>query len=178
MHRANKDSRLVKKITQAEIAHKYWKEPKVSTHVRNGLNSIRIISIGYEKRSVYELLEILTLNKVNKLLDIRLVPVSRRKEFNKKALASHLDKAGIEYVHLHSAGNPYYKQKNDIDLCLRRYSDYLNKYPEIIEHVTDELLDSTTAILCYERKHEYCHRSVLLNTISKNGHKLEIIRVD
>lgn len=142
------------------------------------MGAIRILSLGYEGRTIHDLINILTTHSVKRVLDIRLTPVSRRKNFSKKSLASHLKESGIEYVHLRLAGNPYYKQRNDIDLCLQLYSSYLDDHPEIVNTVFEELSEVDAAILCYEKEHLHCHRSVLLDIMSENGHKLDIIKVD
>lgn len=134
--------------------------------------------MGYEKRSFDDLIEILKINNVKKVLDIRSIPISRRKEFSKEFLEANLGKVGIEYVHLGLAGNPYHKYQNDFHLCLQLYSSYLDNHSEILDMVLGELSNCVTAILCYERKHSRCHRSVLLEFMSENAHELDIIRVD
>ena len=43
---------------------------------------------------------------VQRLVDVRKFPSSRRRGFSKTALAAALDAAGIEYVHARALGNP------------------------------------------------------------------------
>lgn len=66
-----------------------------------------IVSVGYERRSVEDLVSVLIDYGVRKLLDVREAPVSRRQGFSKRSLAARLDEAGIEYRHLRIAGNPH-----------------------------------------------------------------------
>jgi len=97
------------------------------------MNSTKVISIGYERRSIEELIYLLKTNHVTKLLDIRELPLLRKKGSSKKALAVHLEQVGIGYIHLRQAGNPYYKQKYDLVTCLALYSSYLSQNPTLIQ---------------------------------------------
>ncbi len=140
--------------------------------------SLSVVSVGYERRSVHELVEILESYEVGKLLDIRQTPISRRKGFSKIALASSLEDAGILYLHLRAAGNPYYKEKESIELCLRHYAYYLTNNPEIVETFAMELSRKTVAVLCYERQHDCCHRSILLDAVRQSGRRVKVIKVE
>ena len=141
------------------------------------MNAKKIISLGYERRSVDELLEILYMHKVTKLLDVREVPISRKKGFSKKSLTLSLMQVGIKYKHIKAAGNPHRKE-NDLGHGMQLYSSYLHKNPEVIEQVLDEISDSGVAVFCYERSHLDCHRSVLLDSLVKTNNHINIIRVE
>jgi uncharacterized protein (DUF488 family) len=136
------------------------------------------VSIGYERRSLNELIEILLRYKVVKLLDIRELPLSRRKGFNKNELTSRLEEAGIKYRHIRSAGNPHRKKNGDVGHCLRLYASYLGAHPEVLDLVAKELSKVPVALLCYERHHYSCHRSVLVDALCNRGHRLEVVKVE
>ena len=138
----------------------------------------KVLSLGYERRTVEEIIAILSEYRIKRLLDIRESPRSRRKGFSKNALDENLRDAGIKYLHLGYAGNPYRADKQDIKKCLRLYRAYLKRKPEVIELVANEIRKTGTAILCYEREYRECHRSVLLEALQDNGHLLEIINVE
>lgn len=104
--------------------------------------------------------------------------MSRRKDFNKKALQTMLDGAGIEYLHLRPAGNPHRKERQDLERCLQLYQAYLSKNPEVLDLVAAELSDGPVAFLCYERQHYSCHRSVLLKNLHERGHLIHVLRVE
>ena len=84
-------------------------------------NGIRLLSVGYSRRSPEELLAILQSHRVSLLLDIRQVAWSRLPGFAKTALAGHLSGAGIGYRHLKLAGNPFRKVAKSIPDCLNLY---------------------------------------------------------
>lgn len=130
--------------------------------------STEIISLGYEGRNLDELTQILLSNGVKKLIDVRELPLSRKPGFSKTPLSKHLYESGIEYSHYREAGNPYHREKVDIDTCLSMYSSYLSQHPEIINSLIPEILNMRVAVLCFEKKHQACHRSVLISQVCEN----------
>jgi uncharacterized protein (DUF488 family) len=137
-----------------------------------------VVSVGYERRSVEELIGLLAVHGVEKLVDVRELPLSRRKGFSKRALTEMLALAGIEYLHLRAAGNPYRKERADTERCLQLYGGYLEENPEVLDIVTAELDQGPVAFLCYERDHDCCHRSVLLDALIHQGRQVEVVRVE
>jgi len=78
------------------------------------MTPVRPISLVYERRSVPELLSILEAHSISCLIDVRELPISRRRGFNKAALSTALLTSGVRYSHVRAAGNPYRKAKRDI----------------------------------------------------------------
>jgi uncharacterized protein (DUF488 family) len=137
------------------------------------------VSIGYERRSVAEIVSILQARQVHVLLDVRAVAFSHRPEYRKGSLQRALAEAGIEYVHLAEAGNPYRDQKGDIERCLASYRQHLARNPMIRETVTEAIKEAASVgVLCYEREHGHCHRSVLLELIARGWSALDVDVVD
>ncbi|HEY0011664.1 MAG TPA: DUF488 domain-containing protein, partial [Allosphingosinicella sp.] len=66
----------------------------------------RIFTIGYEGSTQPELIAALTGAGVERLIDVRAVPLSRKPGFSKNILAAGLREAGIDYVHLKALGTP------------------------------------------------------------------------
>ncbi len=64
------------------------------------------MTVGYETATVETFLRTLSDSGVELLVDVRAVASSRRPGFAKTALASNLQGAGIEYLHLRSLGTP------------------------------------------------------------------------
>lgn len=137
-----------------------------------------VISVGYEGRSIEQIVATLTQYGVQKLIDVRELPISRKRGFSKNALGDHLQKAGIEYLHLKAAGNPHHKKKADVRLCLQLYQHHLELNPEVVEVVAGECFAGLTAVLCYERMHSDCHRSILLAALLELDYISEIVRIE
>ena len=135
-----------------------------------------IVSIGYEKKSIPDLIRLLRQHRVAKLIDVRELPLSRRKGFSKTTLSVALNEAGIEYRHLRAAGNPHRAEKQNIEKCLRLYSNYLKKNPSILVSVTAEMSVTSVAFLCYEKEHDCCHRSVLIAELNRQGRRYRVVQ--
>src|SRR6476469_1845557 len=67
---------------------------------------MRIFTIGYESATMDEFLAALKAAGVERLIDVRALPLSRRPGFSKSPLRAALEEAGIEYVHLKALGTP------------------------------------------------------------------------
>lgn len=139
---------------------------------------MQVVSVGYERRSIDEFIRVLLGAGVTKLIDIRQVALSRRVEYRKGPLERALAAVGIEYLHLAQAGNPYRKEIEDLDACLAAYRRHVKKHPGILDDVRAEMSTQPVAVLCYERAHDECHRSVLLEAMQVRGDRLEVRLLD
>ena len=64
------------------------------------------MSVGYEGRTVEDLVQRLLAENVQVLVDVRLTPLSRKPGLSKTRLARALKAVGISYVHHRALGNP------------------------------------------------------------------------
>jgi uncharacterized protein (DUF488 family) len=126
-----------------------------------------IVSVGYEGRTPDGLIALLLERNVERVIDVRELPLSRRRGFSKTALAERLKIAGIEYRHLRIAGNPHRQHKADVEKCLAMYDRHLRSHPEVIDAVRSEVDGRRVALLCFEREHTSCHRSLLLRALRR-----------
>lgn len=65
-----------------------------------------LISIGYERRTSTELVQLVRGMHVVALVDVRLTPPSQEPGLSKRRLSPALEEVGIKYVHLAALGNP------------------------------------------------------------------------
>jgi uncharacterized protein (DUF488 family) len=132
-----------------------------------------VLTIGYEGVNLTEFLATLKAAGVQRLLDIRELPISRRKGFSKGALSAALTDAGIEYSHERALGSPReirHRLREDGDFA-RFFSDF-REYLATQRTLLDTLARTTTgavALLCYERNHAECHRSVVAEAIARRA---------
>jgi uncharacterized protein (DUF488 family) len=126
-----------------------------------------VVSIGYEGRSVDQLVNELVANKVGVLVDVRLTPLSRKKGLSKRLLTAALADAGIAYVHHRALGNP---KDNRVGFRAGELSSFTRFRDDVlatddaeraISHVIEMLDGATVALLCFEREHKACHRHLV-----------------
>jgi uncharacterized protein (DUF488 family) len=125
-----------------------------------------LLTIGYEGRNLSDLVQVLTDNSVERLVDVRERPFSRRKGFSAMALFEELRKAEIAYEHAPGLGNPEAIRvlwKNGYLLeGKKRYRDFLQT--ERLQHVAAvvELAgNERVCLLCFESNSDQCHRSII-----------------
>lgn len=136
---------------------------------------MRIFTIGYEAATVPEFIAALQAAGVERVIDVRALPLSRRPGFSKSPLRAALEQAGIEYVHLKALGTPA-----DGRAAARagRHSELERIYagqlelPEAIMQSAQMLelaREKPAALLCMEREPAHCHRTLLLNSIAPDA---------
>lgn len=136
---------------------------------------MHIFTIGYEATTMAEFLAALKDAGVERVIDVRALPLSRRPGFSKSPLKAALDEAGIDYVHLKALGTPSEGRSaaragrhDDLE---RIYAGQL-ELPEAIvqaEQMRELAADKPSALLCYEREPAGCHRSLLLTAAAPDA---------
>lgn len=141
-----------------------------------------LVSVGYEGRTVVELIAQLRHELVTVLVDVRLTPLSRKPGLSKQRLAQALADAGIRYVHLRALGNP--KENRTAfragDPDSRAYFRGLLRQDHAVEalrHVAELLDGETVALLCFEREHDTCHRHVVAEELQRGNPAVAVVEV-
>ncbi|MFV0622411.1 DUF488 family protein [Sphingomonas sp. ac-8] len=127
-----------------------------------------IYTIGYEATTMADFLAALQRAGVERVIDVRALPLSRRPGFSKSSLAAHLAEVGIDYRHLKALGTPKRgrdaAKKGDVATLREVYADQL-ALPEAQAQAAILLAlaaEKPSALLCYERDPCHCHRTLLL----------------
>ena len=136
---------------------------------------MRIFTIGYEATTVPEFVAALRKAGVQRVIDVRALPLSRRPGFSKTPLRAALGEAGIEYVHLKALGTP---AEGRAAARAGRHADLERIYagqlelPEAMAQGAQMLelaREKPTALLCMEREPAHCHRTLLLNAVAPDA---------
>jgi uncharacterized protein (DUF488 family) len=145
-----------------------------------------LYTLGYEKRSLEEFVELLAAARIDVLMDVRDVAWSHKKGFAKKALAEAMEGAGIRYVHAQFAGNPKRLRTDTTELpaLLDAYGGHLDadlsileRFIELIGAFQDE--EKRVCLVCFERDPAACHRSVLAERWAREtGGRVEHLGTD
>ncbi|HEX8640322.1 MAG TPA: DUF488 domain-containing protein [Allosphingosinicella sp.] len=128
---------------------------------------MRIFTIGYEGATQAELIGALERAGVERVIDVRAVPLSRKPGFSKNVLAAGLREAGIDYVHLKALGTPpegrEAARKGRHEVLERVYAAQLET-PEAGAEAARMIAlaeEKPSALLCFERDPIQCHRTLL-----------------
>jgi len=131
----------------------------------------RLTTIGYEGASLTAFMSTLTASGVTLLLDVRELPVSRRKGFSKTPLSQALASAGISYRHERAFGAPKaVRHRLRADGDFKRYFTDFREYLGTQSLLLDQVAESITgcvALLCFERNPAECHRSVVVAALAR-----------
>jgi uncharacterized protein (DUF488 family) len=103
---------------------------------------------------------------VDRVADIRQMPLSRKSGFSKPALAAFLLKGGIEYVGVPKLGTPpairnHYKKSGDFARLKRDCLAYLRSQGPAVEKLRELAAQGGCVLLCFERDPARCRRSIL-----------------
>ena len=139
---------------------------------------MKIFTIGYEATTMPDFIGTLAAAGVERVIDVRALPLSRRPGFSKTSLAASLGEAGIGYVHLKALGTPKAgrdaAKKGDVATLTAVYEAQL-ELPEAQAQAAIMLglaAEKPSALLCYEREPQHCHRTLLLDAV---GEGVEVI---
>lgn len=130
-----------------------------------------IYTIGYEGASLNDFIETLKLVGVKTLLDVRELPISRRKGFSKNALKEALAAEGIDYRHERALGSPKairheLRETWDYDKFFSEFAVHLDQQTELLEQLANELT-GRVALVCFEKHQDDCHRKPVAEKLGK-----------
>lgn len=132
---------------------------------------MRIFTIGYEGATMDEFIVALKKAGVERVIDVRAVPNSRRPGFSKTPLRNALAEARIDYAHFRALGTPAAGReaaragrKADLE---RIYAGQLETPQAMAEGamMLDLATEKPSALLCYERDPACCHRTLLWQSL-------------
>jgi len=141
---------------------------------------MRIFTIGYEGTTVPEFIAALKEAGVERLIDVRALPLSRRPGFSKSPLRAALEETGIEYIHLKALGTP---AQGRAAARAGRHSDLERIYagqlelPEAMAQSAQMLelaAEKPSALMCMEREPAHCHRTLLLNAVAPDAETVHL----
>jgi uncharacterized protein (DUF488 family) len=141
---------------------------------------MRIFTIGYEGATQDEFVAALVKAGVERVIDVRAVPLSRKPGFSKNVLAAALKAAGIDYVHLKALGTPpegrEAARKGRFDVMERIYADQLETPEAALQSAQLVALaeEKPSALLCFERDPSHCHRTPLRLALLPDAEVLDL----
>ncbi|HEY6527107.1 MAG TPA: DUF488 domain-containing protein [Cellvibrionaceae bacterium] len=132
-----------------------------------------VFTIGYEGLDVAAFMSLLKKHRVDMVIDVRELPLSRKPGFSKKALANVLSLSGLEYVHMVELGCPkpvrnQYREDGNWRRYTQGFLQYLKTQESAVAKLAEMAEAHNCALLCYEADSNYCHRSMVADAVSNH----------
>lgn len=142
-----------------------------------------ILTIGHSIHPIDEFIQLLRRHGVERLVDIRTIPRSRRNpQFNREALAKSLEHEGIAYMHLKELGGLRHPRPDSMNTGWRNagfrgYADYMQtpEFEEALQRLLQLCAEHRCALMCAEAVPWRCHRSLLADALLAHGVAVEHI---
>ncbi len=135
-----------------------------------------VFTMGYEGLSIDDFLNRLLRIGVQRIIDVRRNPVSRRFGFHKRLLEDIGKKVAVEYLHFPELGiaseeRQMLNSPEDYVVLFERYrKQHLPAAQEKVADVAALQVEKPSVLVCVEANPECCHRGVLAEEVSKaNG---------
>jgi uncharacterized protein (DUF488 family) len=137
-----------------------------------------LFSVGHGTRPIAAFIELLRRGGVQRLVDIRKVPASRRNpQYGREALTEALRAAGIEYAwrggdlggfRTPKPGSRHTALRNDL---FRGFADHMDtpEFRDGLEWLLWSAAESATAFMCAESDWHRCHRRMISDAIRARG---------
>lgn len=144
----------------------------------------KIYTLGYESAAIEDFIATLKAAGIERIIDVREYPLSRRKGFSKNVLHALLQANDIEYVHLKGLGDPKEGREaaraGDYKKFMKIFSNHMKTEYALSDLKTAiELASSSVScLLCYERSPDECHRTIVAQAIAADtGQRIQPIGV-
>jgi uncharacterized protein (DUF488 family) len=140
-----------------------------------------VFTMGFSNRTWDETVRILQHHEIQRLIDIRTLPGSRRTpQFNLENLQQSLPRHDIEYVHMKSLGG-LRKPVKDSTLNaawrndgFRAYADYMQSatFQEALQTLIALMKERRTVYVCTEAVFWRCHRQLVSDALLIRGYRV------
>lgn len=134
-----------------------------------------IYTIGYEGAEICHFLTTLQATGIERLIDIRDVPVSRKPGFSKGSLGAALEAHDISYAHLKPLGDPKAgrdaMRRGDHPAFAEIYNAQLASEAgqRALREAVEMACRESSVLLCFERAPKGCHRTIVANEMRKHA---------
>ncbi|WP_320069552.1 DUF488 domain-containing protein [Micromonospora sp. RTGN7] len=134
---------------------------------------VGFLGVGYEGRSIDEFVTGLVGVGVTRLVDVRMMPISRKRGFSKSALSQALAAQGIAYEHRRELGNPKENRPGfggtpeELESARAVYALRLHGAESLaaLDALAETAQRELIALLCFEADESRCHRQVVLHAL-------------
>lgn len=133
-----------------------------------------LFTFGYEGLDIVAFVTRLHEAQVRMIVDVRELPLSRKKGFSKTAFREHLAAAAIGYVHTPALGCPkeirnQYRSDGDWARYTREFLAHLQTQDASVRELAQQARATTACLLCFEADYTMCHRTYVARAAKRFG---------
>ncbi len=136
-------------------------------------NQTGIVTVGYEGRNIDTFLSLLVEKKIDRLIDVRRNPISKKFGYSKNQLQNSLEKLEILYLHIPELGIESGQRQNltkkGFDQLFKKYSLALSDKEPFLDVIRSLAKKEKVALMCFEAKATNCHRGVIAGRFREEG---------
>jgi uncharacterized protein (DUF488 family) len=138
------------------------------------VRAMALFTFGYEGLAIDGFIARLKKAGVTVVVDVRELPLSRKKGFSKRAFAAALHDAGIAYTHLSIFGCPrpirnQYRIDGNWKRYERAFTSYLATQASAVAGLAKFSKTAKACLVCFEADFNFCHRSLVARATATAG---------
>lgn len=133
-----------------------------------------LFTIGYEGSDLGSFLAELAAYGIEQIIDVRDVPLSRKRGFSKNSLANALAAQGVIYLHVKALGDPKpgreAARRGDYLEFRKVYNRHLKSQnaQTALQTTAKSAMEKVSCLLCFERAYENCHRNIVAKALENH----------
>jgi uncharacterized protein (DUF488 family) len=133
-----------------------------------------IFTLGYEGLTIEAFIARLQAAQVKTVVDVRELPLSRKKGFSKTAFCAALATYGIAYLHAPALGCPkpirnQYKADGNWQTYTRDFLKYIKTQDASLRELVKISHVTQTCLVCFEADFSTCHRTYVARAARQLG---------
>jgi uncharacterized protein (DUF488 family) len=133
-----------------------------------------LFTLGYEGLTIEAFIACLQAAQVKTVVDVRELPLSRKKGFSKSAFCSALTTHGIAYLHAPALGCPkpirnQYKADGNWQTYAKDFLKYIKTQDASLRELVKIAHATPSCLVCFEADFSTCHRTFVARAARQLG---------
>ncbi len=133
-----------------------------------------LFTFGYEGLTIDGFIARLNDARVKLIVDVRELPLSRKKGFSKTSFREHLAAAGIAYEHWPALGCPkpvrdQYRKDGNWATYVRGFMTHLEAVNTEVRSLVTTVREHRACLVCFEADFSFCHRTYVARAVRTSG---------
>jgi uncharacterized protein (DUF488 family) len=133
-----------------------------------------LFTFGYEGLNIDAFIERLKTVQIKTLVDVRELPLSRKKGFSKNSFSQELSAHGIAYLHIPTLGCPkpirdQYKADANWPAYTKEFLHYLQTQESSLRELVKISRATSACLVCFEADFSMCHRTYVARAVRQRG---------